>query len=248
VPEINQPFDSEAPTGISRRTVTKAMAWAVPVIAVSAAAPAYAASQLNISFSGAGCKLPGNSNPTYKGYAFLVSITNASLVNVTITISTITLNGLPLGTASLVDLPPSATSGSLRANPFILPPGISIPAAALVTSGASNSQNGTLSITYTVDDGALITATVNVPSAPPINGGSCSTFNAAQKLVLASVLQTNVPVWTPNTVYALGDTVSVAGGFLAAIVAGTSGATEPVLPAPGGQVVDNTVTWQRPGA
>ena len=43
--EFNEPIGSETPKGVSRRTVTKAMAWAVPVIAVSAAVPAYAASK-----------------------------------------------------------------------------------------------------------------------------------------------------------------------------------------------------------
>ena len=106
--EFNEPIGSEAPNGVSRRTVTKAMAWAVPVIAVSAAVPAYAASQINIHLNGAGCKLPGNSNSTYKGYAFAVAINNASTVPITINITSITLNGVSLGHSALVNLAPPA--------------------------------------------------------------------------------------------------------------------------------------------
>ena len=48
--------------GVSRRTVTKAMAWAVPVIAVAAPVPAFAASGGPPDVEvGQACKLPGNS-------------------------------------------------------------------------------------------------------------------------------------------------------------------------------------------
>ncbi len=80
------------------------MAWAVPVIAVSAAVPAYAASQINFDLTGLGCKLPGNSNSIFKGYAFALSITNTSTVPITIDIIDITLNGDDLGDTGLVDL------------------------------------------------------------------------------------------------------------------------------------------------
>ncbi|SFR90978.1 hypothetical protein SAMN04487846_0505 [Microbacterium sp. cf046] len=48
--------------GVSRRTVTKAMAWAVPAIAIAAPVPAFAASGGPPGVAvGQGCKLPGNS-------------------------------------------------------------------------------------------------------------------------------------------------------------------------------------------
>ena len=49
-------------SGISRRTVTKAMAWAVPAIAIAAPAPAFAISGEPPTVTiGQACKLPGNS-------------------------------------------------------------------------------------------------------------------------------------------------------------------------------------------
>lgn len=55
-----------------------------------------------------------------------------------------------------------------------------------------------------------------------------------------------VAAWVTATAYSLADRVTVAGGTLEAIVAGTSGATEPTAPATvGGTVVDGTVTWKR---
>ena len=75
-------------SGISRRTVTKAMAWAVPVIAIAAPAPAFAISgEPPTVLVGNPCKLPGASAQgcaalfagcpgldTEKAYAFPVRI------------------------------------------------------------------------------------------------------------------------------------------------------------------------------
>ena len=48
--------------GVSRRTVTKAMAWAVPVIAIATPVPAFAASGGPPGVAvGVACKLPGDS-------------------------------------------------------------------------------------------------------------------------------------------------------------------------------------------
>lgn len=55
-------IDRPEQTGISRRTVTKAMAWAVPVVAVTATAPIAAASCIPTAVLGPGsCKCPGQS-------------------------------------------------------------------------------------------------------------------------------------------------------------------------------------------
>lgn len=73
--ELQEP----TPTGISRRTVTKAMAWAVPVVAIAAPVPAFAASGGPPTgvFNGA-CKLPGNAcgNVFIKGYVLQFTLSN----------------------------------------------------------------------------------------------------------------------------------------------------------------------------
>jgi hypothetical protein len=54
--------EEREPKGITRRTVTKSMAWAVPVIAVAATVPSAAASCVPVLSLGAGsCKCPGQS-------------------------------------------------------------------------------------------------------------------------------------------------------------------------------------------
>jgi hypothetical protein len=244
VSEINESFEVE-PSGVSRRTVTKAMAWAVPVLAVSAAVPAYAASQINFQLNGAGCKLPGNSNGIYKGYAFALIITNNSTVPITINILDISLNGTDLGTSALVNLTP--TPATIDQNPFQLAPGQGIADGALVTENAANSSNGTLLIHYTINNGSIITVSAQVNAAPPINGASCSTFSPGDKAKLAAL--TGIPLWAPNTVYPPSSNVrlSTGGGvILSTSAGGTSGATEPVAPAAvGGTVTDGTITWTR---
>lgn len=248
-----EPPQREIQDGVSRRTVTKAMAWAVPVIGVSAAVPAYAASQVNISFAGGGCKLPGNSSSTYKGYAFLITVLNSSSIPITIDIISITRGVVPnqvsLGTTALVNL----ANAELLPDPIKLEPNENILRGALVTSGAPNSQNNTLTIQYTVNGGSVITrSTESVTETPPINGSSCRSFTAGEKLILAATIGTGVPPWEPETLYEFGDVVFLyqpdPGGFVSAANGGFSGDTEPLLPAaPGGTVVDNDVTWQRPG-
>lgn len=94
--EINQS------AGMSRRTVTKAMAWAVPAVAVAATVPIAAASEIiTVSQAGPACKLPGNScnNAGYsKGYLQPLEICNNSDESVTVTITTpavLSFNGVP---------------------------------------------------------------------------------------------------------------------------------------------------------
>ncbi|GGI46704.1 hypothetical protein BCL57_001103 [Agromyces flavus] len=55
-------IDPTEQTGVSRRTVTKAMAWAAPVVAIAATAPLAAASCIPTVTLGPGsCKCPGQS-------------------------------------------------------------------------------------------------------------------------------------------------------------------------------------------
>jgi hypothetical protein len=244
VSELNERIGTEATNGISRRTVTKAIAWVAPVIAVSAAVPAYAASQINFNLNGLGCKLPGNSNGIFKGYAFALTVTNSSTVTIKVDIKEITLNGEDLGDVGLVDL--TATPATFDDNPFTLSVGESFPDAALITQNAASSSNGTLVITYTINDGEEITVSALVNAAPPINGNSCQTFTPIEKGKL-SVLDGLPRVWAQFTQYLEGDTIRLSTGeVLVAEIAGTSGELQPLAPLPGATVVDGSVTWRRP--
>jgi len=75
----------------TRRTIAKGAAWAVPVIAVAAAVPAYAASGEPppiTQVTGLGCKEPGESfvvkgDSTFKfGYRFALVSTTAGVVSI----------------------------------------------------------------------------------------------------------------------------------------------------------------------
>jgi len=234
-------LDQQPAGGISRRTVTKAMAWSIPAIAIAVPAPAFAASGGTLTLGGTGCKLPGNSNSVYKGYAFDLSASNTTNSPVTINITSATLDGAPLGGVAIINL----DTGVLATNPFTMAPDTQYPNLALVTSLAPNSQNGVLVIQYTVNGGTTQTLTATVPSVAPLNGASCSAFTPAQKVTINQALG-GAAAWIPNHAYAVGDAVSVNGATYVATVAGTSGATFPTPnPAIGGTVVDGTVTWQR---
>jgi hypothetical protein len=231
--------DPTKPPGIKRRTVAGAAAWSVPTIAVAAATPATAASGVPvIAISGLGCKLPGNSQSTYKGYAFLLTVTNSSNVPVVVNITNITLNGDGLGAIYAINLPTCTGSP----NPFGLAANTAYPRVALLTQNAANSSNGTLSITYTIDGGVTFeTVTAIVAAAPPVQGASCSAFSAEEKMCIADIV--TIPAWQPNTAYNENDVVSVNGSYLSANNAGTSGAIQPTLPGVGNTVVDGSITW-----
>lgn len=182
--ETTPSFDGDEKTGISRRTVTKAMAWAVPVIAIAAPAPAFAASPGIISFTGAGCKLPGNSNDVYKGYAFRMSATNTTPDDITVTITDATLNGEDLGSVTVVDLNTCTVLG----NPFVIPAGTTLSNLALITSDAPSSQQGELAVDFTVSGGnGGGEATAEVSSVPPIQGASCTAFSSAERDCINSI-------------------------------------------------------------
>lgn len=83
--DLEQPQGS----GVSRRTVTKAMAWAVPVIAVASPIPAFAASGNGPGYLvGPACKIPGATNPQKcpgfedKSYLFPFTFTNSTNKNI----------------------------------------------------------------------------------------------------------------------------------------------------------------------
>lgn len=71
--------DIEQQKGVSRRTVTKAMAWAAPAVAVAATIPIAAASVCEpiFSYGGGSCKCPGEGN-NVKQYYLSICASDAS--------------------------------------------------------------------------------------------------------------------------------------------------------------------------
>ena len=93
-------LETPQPSGVSRRTVTKAMAWAVPAVAVATAVPAYAgASRDFVEFTGQACKDPGGGQSKF--YYFEVVITNSTGADLVVDFTDVEVNGVP-GDASSI--------------------------------------------------------------------------------------------------------------------------------------------------
>ena len=84
----NKDLGQSEPRGVSRRTVTKAMAWSVPVIAVASASPAFAASCIpTLSLSPRSCKCPGQSTCDPFGYNLYICAGGTTCPNSSITLT-----------------------------------------------------------------------------------------------------------------------------------------------------------------
>jgi hypothetical protein len=164
--ELEQP----APKGISRRTVAKAMAWSVPVVAVAAAVPAYAASgSPPIIIAGTACKSPGQSCSAFPfGYRVPVTIQNPD-PNQTIYITGITITN----NTGCNNLTGASTVPTL---PITVLPGQTI--NATFVANASNSANQSCTFSFSVDWGHAangsdsgnhpdIQVDINILSTPP---------------------------------------------------------------------------------
>lgn len=128
-------------TGITRRTVTKAMAWAVPAIAIAAPVPAFAASgnKPNVVV-GSACKAPGASvcGDVFKfGYAVPVTITNTSGMDVWIT---------DIDIVSQSPATPVFTADTSIALPILIPADGSPVVVYFIarSSNSANIQNGSI--------------------------------------------------------------------------------------------------------
>jgi hypothetical protein len=190
--------------GLSRRRVVQGAAWSVPAIAIALPVPAFAgASQGILQLEGTGCKLPGNSNETYKGYAFNLTASNTTANFYCIRIISATLNGENLGAVTTINLAGCTNLG----NPFCLAPGATLTDLAIITANAASSSNGQLVVTYDVKEtaagpgvtcantcsgsttgfGADLTASTGINDVFPINGESCRDFTPAQKTCLSQL-------------------------------------------------------------
>jgi hypothetical protein len=177
----------------SRRSVVKGAAWAVPAVVVAAAAPTVAASAGFLTFSGSACKLPGNSQDTFKGYVFELYANNAAgpLPRDAITeITSISVSDAPdLGAYAVVVKGTNDTCtcgpcpGTVAAHTFCTKDGHLNQRILIFTSAdvTGNSATSTVTVTYRQFDcngttacGTATTgsASTPIPSTPPVQG-SC---------------------------------------------------------------------------
>lgn len=148
----------------SRRSITTAAAWAVPVIAVGAAAPAFAASPgVVITFTGEGCKYPGRSVDG-KEYGYKIAFTVTSSEATTVSFQTVTAPNYP--DALIIEVGPD----DVDATTVNVPAGTStiyvIIGADIQVSGG-NSANGTAMFTYITGTGEASTVTGDVTGFNP---------------------------------------------------------------------------------
>ncbi len=148
----------------SRRSITTAVAWAVPVIAVGAAAPAFAASPgVVLTFTGEGCKYPGRS-VAGKEYGYKIVFTVTSSEATTVSFESVTAPNYP--DAQIIEVGPD----DLDVSTVNVPVGTSevyvIIAADIQVSGG-NSANGTATFTYITGNGQASTVTGDVTGFNP---------------------------------------------------------------------------------
>ena len=134
----------------SRRTIARGVAWAVPVIAVSAAAPAMAASGGPIVFTGISCKGPGQSGGNTWTYYMQITISVPGPGSAGVVINSITeCSGSPtLTTPRVYD----AAGTNLGAVFNVLPGGGTFDLAG----DSTNSAMSCFAVTYTVDGQAYV--------------------------------------------------------------------------------------------
>lgn len=171
-------YEEPETKGISRRTIVKGAAWAVPAIAIAAPVPAFAgASQGTIELTGEACKLPGNSNAPFdtNGAVYIMRITNTTAASSSITITGVTRTGSSNAavTTSVVRLSGAGTCCTLLGTTFTVNANSS-DFFALVTGGWDNSSNGQLTVNYTLEGVAQPPATTTPNSLnPQTPGGNC---------------------------------------------------------------------------
>ena len=82
---------------VSRRTVTRGMAWSVPAVAVATAAPAWANHSVPIIITptGGGLQAPWSEGQNLKSYHFTFCFNNTSAFDAVVTSTSMIVNGVP---------------------------------------------------------------------------------------------------------------------------------------------------------
>jgi len=156
----------EQKSGVSRRTVAKAMAWSVPAVALAVPAPAYAASPCTpvFSFGGESCKCPGGSDPVKFGYILQFCVTVGAQCALPPGGTTAVITGIVNNSGKpLIPL----AGGSY---PINVPVTVAPNCSDVVVLFESESSASTLILTVSVGGGP--TQQVEVP-APPQTCGEC---------------------------------------------------------------------------
>jgi hypothetical protein len=144
-------------TQYNRRTLVRGAAWSIPVVAIAAHAPAFAASTAPPTVSGVGaytaCKQPGGPNgPNCQGYRMTLTFTVAAPYVWTVKFLTAKVDGTDF-TASLDPQPPTFTVSS--ANPTV--------SFAICT--ASSPSQFDFDLTYSVERPGVAAQTIIAPQA-----------------------------------------------------------------------------------
>ena len=162
--KANETTSAPAPSGVSRRTVVKGAAWAVPVVAVASAVPAMAASPCEpvITFGGLSCKCPGQSTgDPWTYYLQFCATLDPNCTGGTVSITAVNSKtggpgGTPLGTPDGSPYPILVPAGELCSQTYKFT--------------SANSANFIL-ITYTYDGGSEMT----IELASPPDCTDCAT-------------------------------------------------------------------------
>jgi hypothetical protein len=145
----------------TRRTVAKGAAWAVPVIAVGAAAPVMASSPPDIDVELdplLSCKFPGQSSCADWGYRLVFRITSTTAL--ILAVASITAPNNEGDEVQILDVVGDGPGGLIA-----LAAGVERIAAVVI--GAENSANGTATITITTQDGTTLTRTFQISNFHP---------------------------------------------------------------------------------
>jgi hypothetical protein len=169
-------IDASKPAGVSRRTVTKAMAWSVPAIAVAATVPTMAASPcVQFTLGPNSCKTAGNP------FLYLINLCITSTcisAETPVTVTQINTNSNPNG------LRTTPGGGTLLTAEF------TANGECQLLEGYSTSSAVSLEIYYEID-GNLQPAPIVIP-APPTQGG-CSVEEAPTTQQLAPTTEETAP-------------------------------------------------------
>jgi len=156
--------ENDQPVGVNRRTVTKAMAWAVPAVAVAATVPYAAASPCNdynpsnpcpVTLNGTFCKVPGGG--TEKTYIVEATVVNPSGNPLTVSFDSMTVNG--------------STQGGLSPASITVDPHTKC-VVTVAAGGYGDSANGQATVNYTINGSSASASTAPGNNIPQNNNTS----------------------------------------------------------------------------